>query len=109
MSTIAFPPKSAKPFTRPSLIVFVALQVLDILSTLIGMRLGASEGSMFIGHLMAVGPVAGLLISKLFAVILVCAALRFKRPRLVVFINYWCAVVVTWNLVLILMSGFRGY
>ena len=32
------------------------------------------------------------------------AAVRFKRQRMVVFLNYWFAVVVTWNLVTILRS-----
>jgi hypothetical protein len=98
----------AKPFPRPSLIVFVALQSLDVLTTLIGLRIGASEGSMFIGNLMRVGPIAGLLISKIFAVILVLVALKFRKPRVVVFLNYWSAAVVSWNLLMILMSGFRG-
>lgn len=104
MSSLAL----GKPHPRPSLIVFVALQCLDMLTTLIGLRLGATEGSMFIGGLMRVGPVAGLLISKIFAVLLVSAALRYKRPRLVVFMNYWFAAVVTWNLAMILISGLRG-
>jgi hypothetical protein len=72
------------------------------------LRIGASEGSMFIGNLMRVGPIAGLLISKIFAVILVLVALKFRKPRVVVFLNYWSAAVVSWNLLMILMSGFRG-
>jgi hypothetical protein len=97
-----------KPHPRPSLIVFVALQTLDVLTTLIGLRIGASEGSMFIGNLMRVGPVAGLLIAKIFAVLLVSMAVKFRKPRVVVFLNYWSAAVVSWNLVMILVSGFRG-
>jgi hypothetical protein len=49
-----------------------------------------------------------LLISKLFAVVLIMVALKFKKPRAVVFVNYWSAAVVSWNLVMILVSGFRG-
>lgn len=93
-----------KAFPRPSLTVFVALQTLDILTTLIGLAMGANEGSMFIGKLMQVGPVPGLLISKIFAVLLVSVALRFKRPRVVVFLNYWTALVVAWNLVMIVLT-----
>ena len=94
-----------KNFPRPSLTVFVALQLLDVVTTLIGLQLGADEGSVFIGRLMSVGPVAALLISKIMAVFLVAAALRFKRPRVVVFVNYWFALVVAWNLVMIVLSG----
>ena len=94
-----------KPFPRPSLTVFVVLQTLDILTTLIGLHLGAQEGSMFIGRLMQAGPVAGLLISKIMAVLLVATAMKFKRPRVVVFLNFWFALVVSWNLVMIVLSG----
>jgi hypothetical protein len=93
-----------RQFPTPSLIVFIALQVLDILTTLIGLQLGAQEGSMFLGRLMRAGPVAGLLIAKILAVLLVALAMKFKRPRMVVFLNYWFAAVVSWNLAIILYS-----
>src|SRR5690348_8046667 len=96
-----------KPFPQPSLTVFVILQVLDILTTLIGIAMGAREASIFVGQLMNAGPVGGLLLSKIFAVFLVASALRFKRPRLVVFLNYWFAEVITWNLAMIVITQVR--
>jgi hypothetical protein len=93
-----------KEFPRPSLTVFVALQTLDLLTTMIGLRLGADEGSLFIGRLMNMGPFSALLISKIVAVVLVCLALRYRRPRLIVILNYWSALVVTWNLVMIFLA-----
>lgn len=100
-----FPGFAGKEFPTPSLAVFVFLQALDVLTTLMGLRAGAQEASLFIGRLMNVGPVAGLLISKIFAVLLVAAALKFHRGRLIVFLNYWFALVVTWNLILIAWVG----
>jgi hypothetical protein len=100
-------PTAPRPFPTPSLTVFVALQSLDIMTTLIGLRMGASESSFFIGHLMHAGPVAALLIAKLFAVMLVTIALKVHRPRVVVFLNYWFAAVVTWNLAMIVTAGLR--
>ena len=91
-------------FPTPSLTLFVALQVLDILTTLLGLQLGAREGSIFLSRLMRVGPVAALLIAKIIAVLLVALAMKFKRPRVVVFLNYWFAAVVTWNLAVILLT-----
>jgi hypothetical protein len=90
-----------REFPAASITTFVVLQVLDILTTMIGLQMGAREASIFIGRLMQVGLVAALLIAKLFAVLLAASALRFKRPRVVVFLNYWFAVVVSWNLVMI--------
>jgi len=95
-----------RPFPRPSLTLFVALQTLDILTTMMGLELGAQEGSVFIGHLMRVGPLAGLLISKILAVFLVALAMKFQRPRVVVFLNFWFALLVTWNLAMIVLSAF---
>jgi hypothetical protein len=93
-----------RPWPAPSLRVFVVLQVLDILTTLLGLQLGAQEGSMFLGRLMRAGPVAALLIAKIMAVLLVSVAMRFKRPRIVVFLNYWFAGVVSWNLAVIILT-----
>ena len=95
---LPIPPSLRKPFPAPSLTVFVFLQVLDILTTLLGLQMGAQESSMFLGRLMKAGPVAALLIAKILAVVLVALALKFKRPRVIVFLNYWLAVVVAWNL-----------
>jgi len=102
-----FPLAKRRAFPAPSLTVFVVLQVLDILTTLMGLEMGAREASLFLGQLMNVGPVAALLIAKIFAVLLVSAALKFKRPRVVVFLNYWFAALVTWNLGMILLARLR--
>jgi len=84
--------------------VFFSLQALDVLTTLIGLRLGASEASAFVGRVMQLGPVAGLFISKAFAIILASAALAFRRPRMIVFLNYWFAAIITWNLATIVYA-----
>ena len=97
-----------KKFPAPSLLAFVALQLLDIFTTLLGLRMGAGESSVFIGNLMHAGPVAALLISKLFAAMLVAIALKMRRPRTVVFLNFWFVAVVSWNLVMIVLTGMRA-
>ena len=103
---MSFPisPGLRRHFPTPSLTVFVVLQVLDILTTLLGLQLGAREGSMFLSRLMRAGPVAALLIAKIIAVLLVAMAMKFKRPRAVVFLNYWFAAVVSWNLMILLVT-----
>jgi hypothetical protein len=87
-----------RDFPAPSMSVFFSLQALDVLTTVIGLHMGAHEASLFVGRLLSIGPVAGLLISKCFAVILAAAALGFHRPRVVVFLNYWFVAIVAWNL-----------
>jgi cobalamin synthase len=99
---LPIPARLQKPFPAPSITVFVFLQMLDIFTTLLGLQLGAAESSIFLERLMRAGPVAGLLIGKIVAVVLVALALKFKRPRVIVFLNYWMALVVTWNLAIAL-------
>ena len=90
-----------REFPAPSLTVFFVLQALDVLTTLIGLSAGASEASVFVGRLLQLGPLAGLLVAKCFAIVLVGAALRYKRPRVIVILNYWFAAIITWNLAMI--------
>lgn len=93
-----------KEFPTPSMTVFFSLQALDVVTTLLGIRMGAGEASFFVGRLMKLGTLEGLLISKLFAIILVAAALSFRRQRVVVFLNYYFAALITWNLITIIIS-----
>jgi hypothetical protein len=97
-----------KSFPVPSIGLFLALQVLDVLTTLIGLHLGAHEGSTFIGHLLRTGPVSGLIISKIFAAGLAAFAVFLNRKRLLVFLNFWFAALVTWNVIaIVVQSGVR--
>jgi len=93
---------------QPSLSIFVFLQILDVLTTLIGLRLGASEASMFIARVMHLGPLPGLMISKILAVVLVLIAMRHRQPRVVVLANFWFAGVVTWNLAMIFSQAWKS-
>ena len=82
--------------------IFIYLQVLDLLTTLVGFRMGASEASPFIRALMHFGPAAGVVISKLFALALGGFCLYFKKDHLVRWITYWYGVLVVWNLTVML-------
>ena len=97
------------PFPAPSLPVFIALQALDMFTTLLGMQLGAREGSIVLGRLMRAGPLAALLIAKIIAILLVTMAMRFERPHVVVFLNYWLAGVITWNLGILILAQFLAH
>jgi hypothetical protein len=84
--------------------VFLYLQVLDLLTTLVGFKLGISEASPFIRSLLHFGPSFAVAASKILAVGLagICVALR--RSYLVRWINYWYAGLVIWNLFNILLA-----
>ena len=78
--------------------VFLYLQVLDVLSTLIGFSLGNAEASPFIRLLVRWGPLGGLAASKLCAVVLVLVCYRLRRTGLIRWVNYWYAALIVWNL-----------
>ena len=82
--------------------IFVYLQVLDLLTTLVGFRLGASEASPFIRVLMHFGPTVGVVLSKLFALSLAFVCVYLKKDHIVRWITYWYGVLVVWNLTVML-------
>jgi Domain of unknown function (DUF5658) len=92
-------------FSNRALVTFLALQALDVITTMIGLNLGAGESSVFINRLLQLGQLPGLLISKLLSVILVTAVIAFGRGRLMRILNPWYALLVTWNLVVIFMQA----
>ncbi len=93
----------------PVVEVFVYLQLLDVLTTMIGFLLGLGEASPFIRWLMQMGPLSGLLASKAIAVLLGGYCVWQKRFQVIKLINYWYAALVVWNLYLIflVLSRFR--
>ena len=62
--------------------IFIYLQLLDLLTTLIGFKLGAGEASPFIRMLMHAGPTAGVVTSKCIAAALAGLCLYLRRPHL---------------------------
>lgn len=93
-----------RPFPTPSIGVFLGLQILDVLTTLIGLNLGAKEGSTFIGQLLKTGPVSALIVSKILAAGLAAIAVFLHRKRILVFLNIWFGAVVAWNAIAIILQ-----
>jgi hypothetical protein len=82
--------------------IFIYLQLLDLLTTLIGLKFGASEASPFIRALMHWGPTAGVALSKLVALALGAVCAYWKKDRLMRWASYWYSGLVVWNLMIIL-------
>lgn len=82
--------------------VFVYLQLLDLLTTMIGFRMGAAEASPFIRLLMNAGPGVGVLASKLIALGLAGICIYLQKPHLLRWANYWYGALVVWNLMILL-------
>ena len=88
----------------PQLQVFIYLQVLDLLTTIIGLRLGLGEASPFIRGLISLGPAISVVLSKVVAFLLAGICVALKRRPLIKRINYGCAALAVWNLGLILIA-----
>jgi hypothetical protein len=76
--------------------LFIALQSLDALTTIIGLSAGASEIAPVARALVALGPFAGVIILKLMLVAAASVLLR-RRPFAIRGINIAFAVIVLWN------------
>ncbi len=82
--------------------VFIYLQLLDLLTTLVGFRLGAGEASPFIRVLMHAGPALGVTLSKLVALALGGVCVWAKKSHLIRWVSYWYAALIVWNLMVML-------
>jgi hypothetical protein len=93
-----------------AILIFVYLQLLDFLTTLVGFKVGAGEASPFIAQLIhASSPAMGVAASKLVGLGLGALCIVTNRARLVTWINYWYAALVLWNLAVILVAAARAH
>lgn len=88
-------------------LIFWVIQLLDVITTLIGFQLGLSEGSPFLTRFFPVfGQVGGLLVGKIVMWIPATIYLiKSSRPKYAV-INVPVAGVVCWNITLIGLRSF---
>ena len=84
--------------------VFIYLQLLDLLTTLLGFRLGAAEASPFVRLLMHAGPVHGVIVSKAMALGLGGYCIWVKRSHVIRWASYWYGALVVWNLMVMLTA-----
>jgi len=78
--------------------VFLYLQILDFLTTLVGLKMGISEASPLIRSLIHLGPGIAVATSKIVALGLAGLCVAIHREHVVRWVNYWYAAIVVWNL-----------
>lgn len=84
--------------------VFIYLQLLDLLTTLLGLRLGAAEASPFIRLMMHAGPAAGVIASKVLALGIGALCVYLNKSYVIRWISYWYGGLVIWNLMVMLAA-----
>ena len=78
--------------------IFIYLQLLDLLTTLVGFRIGAAEASPFIRQLMHAGPTAGVIASKALALGIGALCISMDKAHVIRWISFWYGALVVWNL-----------
>ena len=92
----------------PMLQVFGYLHMLDILTTLLGLRLGCAEANPFLSRVFEIGPALALAISK--AVVIAVAAWWIwsgRKAGAIRLFNYGFAGLVLWNMAVLLAVAAR--
>ena len=84
--------------------IFIYLQLLDLLTTLLGFRLGAAEASPFIRLMMHVGPATGVIASKVLALGIGGICFYMNKSHVIRWISYWFGALVIWNLIVMLAA-----
>ena len=88
----------------PGIQLFLLLQLLDAVTTVIGFQVGLGEASPFVRYIMQFGPVTGLLASKVIAILLAGFCVSSGRYQVIRYVNYWYSALVLWNVTLILLA-----
>ena len=81
--------------------LFLFLQVLDLLTTIVVLKLGGYEANPVVNYLMRLGPIEGLLLAKTVVIAGGAAIVWYNRHRVVFLANYAYAGIVCWNLAIL--------
>jgi hypothetical protein len=80
-----------------------------LITSLLGLRLGAAEASPFVRLLMQAGPAVGIALSKILALTLGGFCVHTRRLGLIRLASYWYGGLVAWNLIiLVALPGHLG-
>jgi hypothetical protein len=79
------------------LILFILLQVFDIATTLATIALGGGELNPIVAQMMSVGPVFGLMLSKMIVISLATGGAFLGKYRGIRCANFAFAAILVWN------------
>jgi hypothetical protein len=86
---------------KSPLAIFILLQIMDLATTLIVLALGGQENNPIVAHVMALGPIGGLLISKLAVTGIAIAGVGLQKHRAIRVANLAFTGIVAWNVTVI--------
>jgi hypothetical protein len=86
---------------RKILYLFVVLQIADLLTTVLALKLGGVEANAMVQAFMSVGPYTGLILSKLVVLSLALGFALWSKQATLRHANVVFAAIVAWNLTVI--------
>ena len=87
-----------------ALSIFIYLQVLDLLTTILFLKLGLGEASWVVAALVRWSPLLGVMAAKLGTILLALIAVRYQKHRVMQLANVGYSGVVVWNLVCMIVA-----
>ncbi len=86
------------------LALFVYLQVLDFLTTILFLRMGLRETGWVTGALIHWSPLLGVTVAKSVAIVVGVIAVRLQKDRVMRLANLGYGGVVAWNLLCMILA-----
>ena len=87
---------------------FILLQVLDLATTLVALALGGFENNPIVAHIMTLGPISGLVVSKIVVIGLATAGAFLDKKRGIRLANVAFCCIVVWNVSVIARLALRA-
>jgi len=87
------------------LMLFILLQLMDVATTIVAISLGGDEKNPLVSYLMNVGPIAGLLISKLVVIGIAVVGALMSKYKGIRWANVAFTAVIIWNVSIIFRLG----
>lgn len=87
--------------TKKILYLFIVLQIADLLTTVLALKLGGFEKNVMVRAFMSVGPYAGLILSKLVVLSIALGFALWRKQTTLRYANVVFAAIVAWNLTVI--------
>ena len=86
---------------RKILYLFIVLQLADLLTTVVALKLGGVEKNVVVRVFMSGGPYAGLILSKFVVLSLALGFALWRKQATLRYANVVFAAIVAWNLTVI--------
>ena len=89
-------------------LTFILLQVADVATTLVALSYGGYEQNPLVSRFMMLGTVHGLLWSKLVVLAIAAVIIRYRGFRVIRTANIAFAVVVGWNIIMLIRLAIQS-